>query len=432
MIFRRMNGVRLPHRKATAGMPAVDLPTPSNVVIPMSMHIGAPAKPIVKIGDEVKVGQLIAEAGGFVSAPIYASVSGKVKKLDALTDSFGRAVPTVVIESDGLMTPVDGLAPRTVQSPAELADAARDAGLVGLGGAGFPTAVKLAVDPERVSEIVINGAECEPYITTDTRTMLDRTDEVVRGARLLSRIYGADVLFGIERNKPEAIERLAAELASDTRIKVCPLPEIYPQGGEKVLVYHTTGKLIGEGKLPLDVGVIVINVTTVAALVRFLDTGMPLVAKTVTVEGSAVREPKNVTCPIGTPMQVLYDFCGGFKAEPRKLLYGGPMMGVAVPSADYPIMKTTNAIVALAKDEALLPETTECIRCGKCASACPLRLTPYAIASAVEHKNTEALTALSVGLCMECGCCSFTCPAHRPLVQSNRLGKTILKTKGGK
>ncbi len=427
-----MSGVRLPHRKSTAGMPAVRMPIPGTVVIPMSMHIGAPAKPIVKVGDEVKVGQMIAEAGGFVSAAVFASVSGKVKKLDSLTDSFGRTVATIVIESDGLMTPAEGLSPRTVSTPGELSDAARDAGLVGLGGAGFPTAVKLAADAARVSQIVINGAECEPYITTDTRTMIDDAATVAEGARLLSSIYNADVIFGIEKNKPEAIRALRGELEGETRISVTPLPEVYPQGGEKVLIYHTTGKLVGEGMLPLDVGVIVLNCTTLAALVRFLKTGMPLVEKTITVEGSAVREPRNVTCPIGTAMQEVYDFCGGFKREPRKLLYGGPMMGITVPDTSYPIMKTTNAIVALAEEDAILPEATECIRCGKCASACPLHLTPYAIASAVKHEDTAALAELSVGLCMECGCCSFTCPARRPLVQSNRLGKSILKSKGGR
>ena len=432
MIFRKMSGVRLPHRKSTAGMPAVRMPIPKIVVIPMSMHIGAPAKPIVKVGDEVKVGQMIAEAGGFVSAAIFASVSGKVKKLDSLTDSFGRTVGTVVIESDGLMTPVEGLSPRTVSTPSELSDAARDAGLVGLGGAGFPTAVKLAADAARVSQIVINGAECEPYITTDTRTMIDDAATVAEGARLLSSIYGAEVIFGIEKNKPEAIKAISREVSGDERIRVMPLPEIYPQGGEKVLIYHTTGKLVGAGKLPLDVGVIVLNCTTLAALVRFLKTGMPLVEKTITVEGSAVCEPRNVVCPIGTSMQEVYDFCGGFRCQPRKLLYGGPMMGVTVPDAGYPIMKTTNAIVALAEADAVLPEATECIRCGKCASACPLHLTPYAIASAAKHEDTAALAELSVGLCMECGCCSFICPARRPLVQNNRLGKSILKNKGGK
>ena len=430
---KKMRGVRLAHRKSTERQSALRMPPPSLVTLPMSMHIGAPAKPIVKVGDPVFVGQKIAEASGFVSAAVFASVSGKVKKLDTMTDSLGRTIETVVIESDGLMTPLEGLSPREVNTPSELSDAARDAGLVGLGGAGFPTAVKLAAQPERVSHVVINGAECEPYITSDTRTMVEGADLLAEGAELLSRIYGADVIFGVEKNKPEAISALQKALSGNPRASVKVLPSIYPQGGEKVLVYNCIGRIIGEGKLPLDVGAIVVNCTTLYKLMEFIKTGMPLVEKTVTVDGSAIREPKNLTCPIGTPIGELIEFCGGFSREPRKILYGGPMMGVTVPDLSYPILKNTNAIVALAKD-AILPEPSECIRCGKCADACPLSLTPFAIASAVKHKDAEALSELSVGLCMECGCCSYTCPAHRPLVSSNRLGKSILKNtaKGGK
>lgn len=431
---KKLRGVRLAHRKSTESCSACIMPPPSLVTIPMSMHIGAPAKPIVKPGDTVAVGQMIAEAGGFVSAAVFASVSGKVKKLDTMTDSAGRTLQTVVIESDGLMTPTEGLASRTVNTPSELSDAARDAGLVGLGGAGFPTAVKLAAPAEKVSYIVINGAECEPYITSDTRTMVEAAELLAEGAALLSEIYGADVIFGIEKNKPQAISALCAALAENPRASVKVLPSLYPQGGEKVLVYNCIGRIIGEGKLPLDVGAIVLNCTTLAKLMEFLKTGMPLVSKTVTVDGSAIKEPKNVVCPIGTPIGEVIEYCGGCSKEPRKVLYGGPMMGITVPDLSYPILKNTNAITVLAED-AVLPEPTECIRCGKCADACPLSLTPYAIASAVKHKDAEALSELSVGLCMECGCCSYICPAHKPLVQQNRLGKSILKnaaSKGGK
>ncbi|MBR6546476.1 MAG: RnfABCDGE type electron transport complex subunit C, partial [Clostridia bacterium] len=318
---KKMRGVRLAHRKSTERQSALRMPPPSLVTLPMSMHIGAPAKPIVKVGDPVFVGQKIAEASGFVSAAVFASVSGKVKKLDTMTDSLGRTIETVVIESDGLMTPLEGLSPREVNTPSELSDAARDAGLVGLGGAGFPTAVKLAAQPERVSHVVINGAECEPYITSDTRTMVEGADLLAEGAELLSRIYGADVIFGVEKNKPEAISALQKAICGNPRASVKVLPSIYPQGGEKVLVYNCIGRIIGEGKLPLDVGAIVVNCTTLYKLMEFIKTGMPLVEKTVTVDGSAIREPKNLTCPIGTPIGELIEFCGGFSREPRKILY---------------------------------------------------------------------------------------------------------------
>ncbi len=432
MSLKSLRGVHVPHRKNTAAMSPLVIPTPKTVVIPMSMHIGAPAVPVVKPGDTVRVGQMIGEATGFVSASVFASVSGTVKKLDFLNDVMGRRITTVVIESDGAMTPAEGLAPRTVNTSSELADAARDCGLVGLGGAGFPTAVKLAADPAKVEQILINCAECEPYITADTRTMLDETDALVRGAHLLAALYSADVIFGVESNKREAIAKLKEAFSGEAHISVATLPAIYPQGGEKVLIYQCTGKIVGEGKLPLDVGTIVLNCSTLAKLVDFLDTGMPLVSRSLTVDGSAVSEPKNVTAPIGTPMQEIFDFCGGFRREVKKVLYGGPMMGIAVPDTSYPIMKNTNAILAMGEDTAVIPEPTACIRCGKCASACPIKLTPYAIAGAVASKNVEALAELSVGLCMECGCCSYICPARRPLVTQNKLGKSILKNAQGK
>lgn len=424
----KLRGVRVPHRKSTAGSPARRMPVPALVTIPMAMHIGAPAKPIVKPGDSVSVGQMIGEAGGFVSAAVFSSVSGKVKKLDAYTDVFGRPVTTVVIESDGEQTPVEGLSPRTVTSAKELADAARDCGLVGLGGAGFPTAVKLAADPARVDYILINGAECEPYITSDTLTMTEDAATLAEGAALLADLYGAEVIFGIEKNKPAAIKAVSEAITGNEKASVRPLPELYPQGGEKVLIYNCVGRVVPEGKLPLDVGTIVLNCTTLAQLVRFLHTGMPLVERCLTVDGSSVAEPGNVIVPIGTPMEEVFRFCGGFCEEPMKVLYGGPMMGTAVPDTTYPITKTTNAILALAERDAKLPEPTECIRCGKCADSCPIGLTPYAIAAAVRRKDADELLELSVMLCMECGCCSFICPARRPLVQQNKLGKAILKS----
>ena len=430
-----MSGVHVPHRKNTAGSAPVRMPPPATVTIPLSMGIGAPSTPTVQPGEKVFLGQKIAEPGGFVSAAIFASVSGTVKKTESYRDVFGRTVSALVIESDGEMTPDPSLSPVAVSTAKELADAARACGLVGLGGAGFPTSVKLAADPAKVEYILLNGAECEPYITSDTRTMLDRTEELVAGMKLLRDLYSASVIVGIERNKPEAVKKIREAIAGEEGLSVKVLPGSYPQGGEKVLIYNCTGRIVGEGKLPLDVGCIVLNVTTTVELMKYLATGMPLVERCLTVDGSAVKEPKNVIVPIGTKMQDVFDFCGGFQSEPGKILYGGPMMGIAVPDTSFPVMKTTNAIVALNLRDAILPDPTPCIRCGKCANTCPLHLTPFAIGEAVNKKDADGLARLKVTLCMECGCCSFICPAHRPLVQQNKLGKAILKAaapKGGK
>lgn len=412
-------------------MTPVRMPAPETVTIPMSMHIGAPAKPVVKVGDLVKVGTLIAEAGGFVSAPIYASVSGKVTKITDYLLSSGTTTPAVIIASDGEMTPDETLTPPTVDSRETLLEAIQKSGVVGLGGAGFPTHVKLNADPARIEYLVINGAECEPYVTSDTRTMLERGEDMVCAFEALKTHLGISrIVVGIEDNKKKAIramKSLKKQVGENCKYTVKSLPAVYPQGGEKVLIYHTTGKRVPIGKLPIDVGCIVINVTTLAALGAYLRTGMPLVEKCVTVDGGAVKEPKNVIVPIGTSMADVFAFCGGLKKEPVKVVYGGPMMGITVPDTTAPILKNTNAILALTKKETKTPATTPCIRCGSCTNACPFGLAPAAIAKAYEQKDVVKLEALSVMGCMECGCCSFVCPANRPLVQTNKLSKIMIR-----
>lgn len=423
----KLNGVTVPHRKHTAALKAVKMDLPKAVTIPMNMHIGAPSVPCVKKGDEVKVGQLIAEAGGFVSAPVYASVSGTVSEVGTMLASNGNQVACVTIESDGKNEIFSGCTPKTVTNYDEFIAAVRESGVVGLGGAGFPTSVKLDVkDTSRIQEIVINGAECEPYITSDTRTMIDDADLMAEGIELLKKFLDVKkVIIGIEKNKPEAIKEM--QKLSDDVVEVKVLPSVYPQGGEKVLIYNCTGKIVPEGKLPIDVGVVVLNCTTLAFIAKFIKTGIPLVEKVVTVDGSAVKEPKNVIAPIGTPMIDVFNFCGGFKAEPKKVLYGGPMMGIAVPTLDSPILKNTNAIIALAEKDAVLPEPTQCIKCGKCVDACPLNLMPLDYARGLELKDYALLEKRKVNLCMECGCCSFVCPARRPLVENNKLAKAELR-----
>ena len=426
-------GVHVPHKKHTGPDKVVRMPIPATVTLPLSMHIGKPARLLVKVSDEVKVGMLIAEADGAISSPVYATVSGKVTKIYDMTLSNGASCPAVVIASDGAMTPDDTVVPPVVNSREDLIEAIRKSGIVGLGGAGFPTYVKFSADPDKVEELILNGAECEPYITSDTVTMVSRVDDMERAIEAIQKYLGIRrVIIGIEANKPDAIASMKkmAERLSGVEVKV--LPALYPQGGEKVLVYNTTGKVIPIGKLPLEVGCIVANVTTVAAIGAYLKTGMPLVEKCVTVDGHAVAEPQNLIVPIGTAFADVFAFCGGFRKEPAKMLYGGPMMGVAVNDPSAVILKNTNAVLALSAREARLPKTTACIRCGSCTNHCPFGLNPAEIAFAYERRDAETIAALKVNLCMECGCCSFICPANRPLVQTNKLSKVFLREEQAK
>ena len=429
MSLFRLHGVHLKHHKHTAGQRPEPMPVPKQITLPMSMHIGAPAVPCVAVGDEIGVGQRIADAGAGLSSPIYSGVSGKVKKIDEITVSTGAKVRTVTIECDGEQKVAEGIAPPSVTDKESFLAAIRESGLVGLGGAGFPTVVKLNVPAGRVDTVVVNGAECEPYITSDTRTMIDESDLVAEGLSLIMQYLEIpNAVFGIEKNKPECVAAMKKATASMSGVRVQSLPALYPQGGEKVLVYHTTGRVIGEGKLPLDAGVIVVNCTTLSVIAKYLRTGMPLVSKCVTVDGSAVKEPKNLIVPIGTSVRDVIDACGGFAQAPKKILSGGPMMGVALVDLDAPILKQTNAVLAFGEKEATLPKETACIRCGKCLDTCPLGLSPVELARAFEQGDDASLEELKVNLCMECGCCSYVCPAKRNLVQMNRLAKGRLRT----
>ena len=426
-----LHGVHVPHRKNTAGKKQTTLRIAAPVTIPMSMHIGAPAKPVVVVGDLVKVGTLIAEAGGAVSAPVHSSVSGKVTKITDFLLSDGRTVPAVVIESDGEMTPDENIVPPVIDSRESFIEAVKNSGIVGLGGAGFPTHFKLNADPAKIDYLIVNGAECEPYVTSDTLTMENRGDDMKVALEAMKKWLGVKrIIIGIESNKKKAIEKmkeLMAQVGTDYTAEVKVLPPVYPQGGEKVLIYHTTGRVVPAGKLPIDAGCIVVNCTTLAAIGAYLQTGMPLVEKCVTVDGGATKEPQNLLVPIGTPMEELFKACGGFVTEPAKVVYGGPMMGITVPDLSAPILKNTNAVLALTEKETKTPKPTNCIRCGSCTNTCPFGINPADIARAYQKRDAEALKKLELTSCMECGCCSFICPANRPLVQTNRLAKVFLK-----
>ena len=424
----RLSGVKLKHRKHTSHSVPEKLPVPEYVVIPMSMHIGKPANPIVKVGQRVTVGELIGEADGFVSSPVYSSVSGKVKKISTITVYGGMKTQAVEIETDGLQEVCETVKPPTVNDFDSFVKAIKDSGITGLGGAGFPTFIKIGVkDISMAKAVIINSAECEPYITSDTRTMLDKADYIFKGIDLVQKYLEPNtVIIGIENNKKSSIAKMKEMAQTRDNVQVKVLPAVYPQGGEKVLVYNTIGKIIPKGGLPIDVGAIVINCTTLAAIAEYIETGMPLVEKCVTVDGSAVSEPKNVIAPIGTPIKNLFDYCSGFSKDPKKVIYGGPMMGISVPSLDAPVLKMTNAVIAMDEKDAKLPKPTACINCGECVNHCPLKLDPRNISKAYKLNLVDELQNLCADLCMECGCCSYVCPANRPIVQTNKLAKAKL------
>lgn len=422
-----LHGIRLPHRKNTADTEAVRIKTPETVTLPTVMHIGKPSVPVVKAGDHVDVGTLIARQDGFVSSPVYASVSGKVTGISDVLISRGTMVPAITIESDGEMTVCEDIAPPVINSKESLIEAVKNSGIVGLGGAGFPTFVKFATDKE-IEYLVINGAECEPYITSDSCTMLYNTDDIMLAVDTLVKYLGIKkVIIGIEKSEPHVIAKMKNAVSGKENISISVLSTLYPQGGEKVLVYNTTGRKIPVGKLPIDVGCVVCNCSTMANIGKYIRTGMPLVEKCITVDGSAVNKPQNVIAPIGTPLKDVFEFCGGFKSEPGKVLYGGPMMGVAVPDTDVPVLKQTNAILAFNKKDAEPPKTTACILCGTCINNCPFGINATELARAYEKGEYASLEKLGADLCMECGCCAYNCPANRPLVQINRLAKAALR-----
>ncbi len=434
-VGRIHGGTLLPHLKGTAEAETVIMPPPESVKIPMLQHIGAPAEPVVAVGDKVYVGMLIGKAGGFVSAPVHSSVSGTVSAV-AAENVNGRSVTYVTVKSDGEQTPDPSIKPFEVKTREDIAAAAAACGLVGLGGAGFPTGVKLNIkDDTKIDTLIINGAECEPYITSDYRECIENYNDVIEGVYLLKEKLGVEkVIICIESNKEKAITKLYT-IASDKRdtddtVKLMKLPTSYPQGAEKVIIYSATGRKVPLGKLPSDVGCIVMNITSVAALYRFITTGMPLVSKRITVDGTAVKEPKNLLVPIGTPIKDVLEFAGGVSDTAAEIMMGGPMMGIDVCSTDAVIEKRNNAIIVM--EERTAPDTTPCIHCDRCAGACPMRLYPANVEAALDSKLYDRLENLNVNYCMECGSCAFVCPAHRPLTQSMRLAKAELRRRTAK
>lgn len=405
----------------------------------MQQHVGAPCKPLVKVGDVVQVGQKIGDSDAFVSAPIHASISGKVSAITKVALPGGQMVDAVVIESDGQMTVSPEVRPPVVNTPEDFIRAVHESGLVGLGGAGFPAHVKLNVPKDKhLDTLIVNAAECEPYITADNREALENSWAVLSGVYAVRDLLGLErVIIAVEDNKPDVIEVLRKvadnpKLDPEDRVRILPLRARYPQGAEKVLVQSCTNRVIPLGKLPADVGCLVMNITSVAFLADYLKTGMPLVKKRVTVDGSAIASPKNVIVPIGTKIADVVAFCGGYSQPPAKLLMGGPMMGIALTSDELPILKQNNGILAFAEKDAALPKPTACIRCGRCVSGCPMNLVPTQLEKYAELRDTDKLDQLGIMCCMECGTCAYNCPAHRPLVHAIRMGKALLRNGGKK
>lgn len=426
-------GAYLNHMKNTADSETVIMPPPETVVIPMQQHIGAPCAPTVKKGDTVYVGTLIGDSDRPVSAPIHSSVSGTVAEIKTVIMTNGAAAEAVVINSDGKMTHDPEIKPFPVETEKDLAAAARKCGLVGLGGAGFPAHIKLTrKEGATLDTLIINAAECEPYITSDYRECMENTEDVMQGIYLVKRVLGFQRVFiAVEKNKPLAIEKFLQmagdKYDTDDSVKVVRLSSKYPQGAEKVLIYNVTGRRLPIGKLPADVGCVVMNVTSIATLMRFIRTGMPLVSKRLTIDGSAIKEPKNVIVPIGTSVADVINFAGGFSEDPEKILYGGPMMGICIADINMPVLKQNNAIIAMSKAEADANEPLPCIHCGRCAAACPMNLTPARVDTAMRSADVNALRALNPQYCIECGSCSYSCPSKRPLTQQMKLAKAKIR-----
>ena len=432
-----MGGVHPEENKITAEVATVVAPLPQQAIFPLSQHIGAPAKPVVNRGDKVKVGTLIAEANGFVSAPIYSSVSGTVLKVDTAIDATGYRKPAIYINVEGdeweesidRSETLETLDKHPELTPEEIVNRIKVAGVTGMGGAGFPTFIKLCPPPTAKAEcVILNGVECEPYITSDYRLMMEHADEILVGLDLLMK--GAKVergYIGIEDNKPEAIKLFEQKTANDPRIEIVALAKKYPQGGEKQLVDAVINRQVpAPPAIPVNVGAIVQNVGTAYAVYQAVMKHKPLFERYTTVTGKKLKNPGNFLVRMGTPMRELIDLCGGMPEGDNKVLAGGPMMGKSVVSTDVTVCKGTNSITILTDADAHRKAAQPCIRCGKCVSACPMGLEPYLLATLSSFKEWERLEAEQVTSCISCGSCQFTCPSHRPILDNILQGKGVV------
>ena len=391
------------------------------LVYPLSQHIGAPAVPVVQKGDRVLTGQMIAQAGGFVSAPVYASVSGTVKAIEPRRVVTGDNVMSIIIENDHLYEEVEyqGIGSLDKISKEEIVERVKNAGVVGMGGAGFPTFIKLSPkEPEKIEYVIANCAECEPYLTSDYRRMLEEPEKLINGLKISLKLFdNAQGILAVEDNKPDCIEKLKELTKNEPRISVKKLKTKYPQGAERQLIYATTGRQIHSKMLPADAGCVVNNVDTIVAIYHAVMEGKPLMHRIVTVTGDAIKNPQNFKVRVGTSYAQLVEEAGGFKKQPAKIISGGPMMGFGIFDVNVPTTKTASALLCLTQDEVSKMEPTACINCGRCVEACPGRVVPSKLATLAEHGDEEGFVKYNGMECCECGCCSFVCPAKRPLTQ---------------
>ncbi len=430
-LHKTKGGVHPPQHKDTRDCPVVYVEPPQQVRIPLNMHIGAPCTPCVSVGDHVYVGTLIGDGTG-LCAPIHASISGTVTSVATEQLPTGQTAPVVEIEGDGKMEQDPSIVKPSYSTKDEFIDCVRASGVVGLGGASFPTWFKMkAPEGKKFDYLVVNGMECEPFITSDFRQMMEHPGRIIDGcSRIIEALEIPGAVIGIEDNKPEAVELLnktIAEKGVGDKVEVMAVPTKYPAGGEKVLIMATTGRAVPAGGLPVDAGCLVMNVTSVSRVEEYFRYGEPLVRKTITVAGDCVKNPGNYRVPIGMNVRDVIEAAGGLVKDPKKVLMGGPMMGRAISSLDCPVLKANNAILCW-DDLAVLPEATPCIKCGRCVRACPLSLNPTGLAVASANKNLLALDELGVMNCMDCGSCTYACPAHRRINDSIRNGKAFYRT----
>ncbi len=425
-----LGGIHPPENKLSANLPIETLPAPKQAVIPMGQNLGAPSKPIVKRGDEVKVGQLIAEASGFISTNIHSPVSGKVLKIDNMIDGTGFRRPGIVINVEGdvwdeSIDRSDDLVTDFSYTPEEIIEKVKQAGLVGMGGATFPTYVKLMPPPGKKAEyLIINGVECEPYLTSDHRLMLEKGQEIVVGTQLLMKALKVDkAIIGIENNKPDAISHMRELVKKAEGITVTPLKVQYPQGGEKQLIKATVNREVPSGKLPIEVGCVVQNVGTAFSVYEAVQKNKPLFERVVTVTGKAVKKPANFMARIGTPIQQLIDAAEGLPENTGKIIGGGPMMGKAISSLEVPVVKGSSGILIMPKEESGRKQESSCIRCSKCTTVCPMGLEPFLLAKVSKVGKYDLAENELIMDCIECGSCQYTCPASIPLLDYLRLGK---------